>query len=117
MTVAEFDLILERRLSLCRDVLASRGGEYASKTDRLHNFKRAAGLLRTTPSQALLGFLTKHIVSVVDMVYADAGGFPPSEELAAEKIGDAINYLILLEAIFTEGRNEPGHTEARNAKS
>jgi len=43
---------------------------------------------------------TKHLVSVIDMIF----DFPaePEESVINEKIGDSINYLILLEALLKE---------------
>lgn len=103
MTPEHFDKILERRLDRTRQVLASKGTEYASNSDRLHNFKAAARLLGSTPEAALLGFLTKHLVSVVDMVKALPDTVPAPGRVD-EKIGDCINYLVLLEALWEERR-------------
>ena len=100
MTPERFNDLLENRLSLTRDVLGSKAGEYASTSDRLHNFKAAAAMLRGTPEQALLGMLVKHMVSIYDMVL---DGQPRAIALWDEKIGDAINYMILLEALVKEG--------------
>lgn len=100
MTPERFNDLLENRLSLTRDVLGSKAGEYASTSDRLHNFKAAAAMLRGTPEQALLGMLVKHMVSIYDMVL---DGQPRAIALWNEKIGDAINYMILLEALVKEG--------------
>lgn len=101
MTPLEFDTLLERRLNRTRSVLASKAKEYAAGEDRLHNFHVAGRVLGTCPEAALLGFLTKHLVSVLDMV----GALPektPSPEIVDEKIGDCINYFVLLEALFAE---------------
>ena len=97
MTNEVFVTILESRINAMRETLAAKAKEYAT-SDRLHNFKRSARLLDCSPPQALLGFLTKHLVSIVDMV--QAGNHPISQW--DEKIGDAINYLVLLEAIVKE---------------
>jgi hypothetical protein len=94
----EFEAILESRLSAIKQVLGNKAKEYAIG-DRLYNFKRAAEILRVKPQEALLGMLMKHLVSVLDLV---EGSIPPTEYMVNEKIGDAINYLILLEAIFKE---------------
>lgn len=98
MDSQKFNEILEKRLTAIRATLASKGKEYAIG-DRLYNFKRAAEILRTTPQKALAGMLMKHLVSVMDLI---EGSLEPSEYMVNEKIGDAINYLILLEAIFKE---------------
>lgn len=103
MNEKDFNIILERRLRLIREVLAAKADEYA-KDDRLHNFKRAAEIDQSkTPAQVCAGFMLKHIVSVLDLVDDDAAGKLVRVKMRDEKIGDAINYLILLEALLSEG--------------
>lgn len=94
-----FEKIFETTVDTSREVLLNKAREYATDSDRLHNFKKGANLIGGTPEQALWGFLTKHLVSLSDMVYS------PKQYTAAqweEKIGDSINYLILLKAQVTE---------------
>lgn len=98
MNSEQFDKILDWRIEAIRKTLSGKAKEYAIG-DRLYNFKRAAKITSTTPQQALLGMFMKHLVSVLDLV---EGGIEPTEYMVNEKIGDAINYLILLEAIFKE---------------
>ena len=98
MNTEKFNTILEDRLLSIRTVLGNKAKEYAS-CDRLYNFKRASEILRTTPEKALLGMLMKHLVSVIDLV---EGSLEATEYMVDEKIGDAINYLVLLEAILKE---------------
>lgn len=101
MTNERFEELLEERIAKTRAVLASKGREYAPNEDRLENFKIAAAFLRTAPAEACLGFLAKHLASVVDLVRRG------STDAAAwdEKLGDAVNYLILLEALAEEARS------------
>lgn len=99
MTNQQFDLLLSRRMAMTQRVLGTKAGEYASDSDRLHNFKRAAAMLGVTPAQACVGFLAKHLVSVLDIVDAHQ---LPAQAVIDEKIGDCVNYLILLEALLTE---------------
>jgi hypothetical protein len=99
-----FDAMLADRVAKARAVLGTKAGEYAQGGDRLHNFRRAAELLRCSPARACAGMMTKHLVSVLDMVADYDAGACPSPEKIDEKVGDAINYLILLEAIFRENR-------------
>jgi hypothetical protein len=121
-----FKEILERRLRLTREVLGSKEKEYANNTDRFHNFHVIAGILECTPAEALIGPMSKHIFSVIDILVAQE--FDPwlfenmikhinkrikrlerqssmkSQNLTIkyidEKIGDTINYLILLEGLL-----------------
>lgn len=105
MNQEKFDKILERRIELTKAVLSKKRAEYAgSNGDRLHNFRRAASMLNCTPEKALMGMATKHFVSILDMVDATEfnPGYPPPFEVIEEKLGDAINCLILLEAMLKE---------------
>ena len=105
MNATEFNILLTNRLAATEAVLGSKAGEYATDNDRLHNFKLAAELQRCTPEVALLGMLTKHLVSVVDMAQATNPALSYPHAYIDEKIGDSINYLILLEAILKEYAN------------
>jgi hypothetical protein len=101
MDMATFNALLEARICKTREVLAAKSAEYSTGADKLHNFKSDCGGLKTieTPGQVLWGYLRKHLQSIYDMVVSN---HPVSQERVDEKIGDAVNYLILLEAIFTE---------------
>lgn len=116
MRHGKFNRVLNRRIELTKSVLASKNKEYASSSDKLHNFKRAGRMLGCTPEKALIGMWTKHIISlldIVDEIEYKCNGEPDclpvfeddTEEYIGtieEKIGDAINYLILLEAMIKE---------------
>ena len=98
-----FDIVLEERIKKIRSILSKKRSEYAPDgqvDDRLHNFARAASMLGVSKEKALIGMWAKHVVSLLDIV----DGVTPNvtQELIDEKIGDAINYLILLEAALLE---------------
>ena len=102
MTNEVFDITVENRLKLIKEILLRKRAEYAPNGgDRLHNFNRAAEMLRVTPEAALVGMWTKHIISILDIV-DNLDNSVPSLEMIEEKIGDAINYLILLEAMLKD---------------
>lgn len=103
MQQAIFDMILERRQAAARKVLASKGEEYSTDRDRLHNFKRAAIITGTTVPKAWLGMWLKHLVSLLDMIESEE---TPSQDWVDEKIGDLINYLHLLEGIYADRRKD-----------
>lgn len=104
MTATEFDRLLEQRIDRMRAVLASKAVEYASNEERLYNFKSAEGLDDRHPAQVCWGYLLKHLLSVRRLSDATASGSSVPLEVIDEKIGDAVNYLVLLEAILKEGR-------------
>lgn len=102
MTTKEFNVVLENTLEQVRQVMGSKSAEYARNNEKLHNFKRAAGVLGVSPEKALLGMLTKHTVSILDIIDDIDKGKLPSVELLCEKIGDELNYHILLKALILE---------------
>lgn len=99
MKAQDFEIVLEETLERTRQVLGTKADEYAIEGDRLHNFKQAAQLQRTTPVKALGGMMAKHTISIYDMIETGAGC---PIEMWDEKIGDHINYLILLRAVVLE---------------
>jgi hypothetical protein len=111
MNIEKFNALLKCRIALMRSVLAAKSEEYSTEQDKLHNFKRAGQMLQCTPEKALIGMWTKHIISILDIVDKieeyDKSHTPSvynevNIELIEEKIGDAVNYLILLEALLKE---------------
>ena len=113
MNAETFNNIIEERITGIRETLVRKGKEYSSETDRLHNFKRAGKVLQCSPEKALLGFLTKHLVSIFDMI-DEADTKIHSLEMINEKCMDSINYFILLEALFKERYYEACYTDFLN---
>ncbi len=104
MDSQKFNEIIEKRIEDCKNVLCSKSTEYATD-DRLHNFKIAAKLQDCTPVSALAGMMAKHTVSVYDLIDKHEQGEYVSPEIWSEKIGDSINYLLLLTALIAEKRD------------
>lgn len=110
MIAEEFDDLVIDRFESCQQILKGKSSEYSRNDDKLHNFKRAGELLGTTPERALLGMMTKHLISIMDMVDdIEFVGTLPSDGLISEKFGDSINYLLLLEGLIKErkGKDKP----------
>ena len=91
-----YDHILNNRLDAISETMASKQAEYATEQSPYHNFDTAGEADGITPEQALWGMFLKHYVSVRDMV--KGGNTTPY--LVHEKIGDCINYMILLEGLL-----------------
>lgn len=104
MNHAEFNKLLNEIVIRTTNVLAKKSDEYSTDIDKLHNFKRAGKMLQCSPERALIGMLTKHIISILDIVDdVDINKYPrATHPIIEEKITDAINYLILLEALIKE---------------
>ena len=94
-----FNEIISITIERARNVLIAKQDEYATE-DRLHNFRVAAQYMQCSEKEALLGFMTKHLVSISDMCKS---GKEYDQDMWDEKIGDAINYLLLLRALASEG--------------
>jgi hypothetical protein len=98
-----FTEVVNNRLDQTMKVLLRKETEYATTTDRFHNFKVAARKLNCTPERALLGMMIKHVVSIEDIVDSLETDNPKLDvDLIYEKIGDNINYLILLEGMLLQ---------------
>lgn len=99
MNADEFENLFEIITQNMQNVLINKAKEYATDEDRLHNFKVAAQVIGGTPEEACWAFMTKHLVSIRDMVLSNKEYSP---EVWDEKVGDALNYLVLLRALVAE---------------
>jgi hypothetical protein len=101
MTREDFSRRVEKRIDLVRQTLLTKHKEYAKDDNVFRNFDEAAGglSLHSTSAEVLWSYMTKHLVSIKDIV---SDNVPVKNEVVSEKIGDVINYLILLEAMLNE---------------
>ena len=95
-----YQLLITETMKECSNTLTSKANEYTSQDDMFHNFVVAGVLQGQTKEQALRGMMAKHLVSINDMI-DDVPKY--SREQWQEKIGDAINYLLILSAMVKEG--------------
>jgi hypothetical protein len=102
MNNEQFDKIVEERCNKIKQVLSIKAKEYARNDDRLHNFVRAGVIMNMSKERALHGFLMKHFISYLDILEDIDNGKIPSNEMIDEKLGDIINYFILMEASIKE---------------
>jgi len=102
MTHEEFNVVLNETIRKCKSTLATKKDIYASDLDRLDNFKQASSLQKCSQAQALWGMLSKHLVALSEYIKLDASGYAITAEEFEEKLGDSINYLILLRGILKE---------------
>jgi hypothetical protein len=99
MTNDEFQKLRLRRQEKSDLVLNKKGSEYSDEDNRLHNFKQSAAILRCSVPEACLALMSKHLVSVNDVVLRNQ---QVTQDWIDEKIGDLHNYLELLEACIVE---------------
>ena len=106
MKFDRFNEVTKKRIDACLKTMTGKSEEYSTEQDKLHNFKVAAQLQNCTPITALAGMMAKHTVSVYDLVERQENGLVVTKEMWDEKIGDHINYLLLLDALITEKFDE-----------
>lgn len=108
MTPPDFQKVVEKRIERIRSVLGSKQDEYSRGSNPMHNFEVGAEFLDEPPEAYCLQLMTKHLISITDMVLDIQDNDKLAKpEVWEEKIGDAINYLILLEALVTERALKP----------
>lgn len=93
MTHKRFNEIVKEETDYIQSLLIKKQAEYNLDSDRMSHFKEAAGITGWTPEKTLLGYNTKHLASIIDMINSGKK-FP--RELWVEKITDCCNYWILL---------------------
>ncbi len=99
MNFNTFNRLVEDQFKVCKEILAKKGKEYAPDTgNRLSAFYTAAELQHKTPIQALGGQMSKHTISLYEMIENNSKDL----ELWQEKIIDSTNYLFLLHALVLE---------------
>ena len=101
-----FNDYITQELAYCCRMLIDKNEEYAeANEDRLEAFKHAAAFERSTPQRALMGMLTKHLISLEVMTEKEEiTAYPMSKW--GEKITDALNYILLLGALVREAYDE-----------
>ena len=105
MKEEKLKIIMEKQFERCRIVMLGKSVEYTEGSDdKLEHFRAAAALMGVTPEAALMGMMSKHLVSVADMCMDQRGSEAYSMDRWEEKITDSINYLLLLRAIVDENR-------------
>ena len=93
------NLVITNRHKTCLSTLDAKGEIYATQNDRLSNFKDVAQLNQTTAQKALWGMLSKHLITVRDMILSEKR---PNDRWMEEYLGDVHNYIYLLEALWKE---------------
>jgi len=104
MNTAEFNKVIEKRIGLIKLIMLSKGKEYSIDSDKFHNFKQSVGIsFHKCPEKIAWEFAVKHFQSIKDTLDSvDNGAVNYTDKYIEEKIGDAINYLILIEGMLKE---------------
>jgi hypothetical protein len=93
--------IFEKMIESERELLTSKGVEYAGEQDCLANFKDA-DIIGLDPKQKLWVYLSKHMASIASYI---RNGKEFSNEPIEGRIADARNYLALLYMLVQEEKS------------
>lgn len=96
-----FYKLVDEECKQIKHILITKGKEYSTNENKLHNFDKAALMSNQSRERALLGMQLKHTVSIDDIVNKIDKELPTLAQLD-EKIRDAINYYILLKACIVD---------------
>ena len=102
MTYDKFMELLEERFNKTRETYSTKMIEYANVNDVFESFKKGVGFsFHDTPEGVAWEYACKHFESIKTII-SKCPGEVPTDELLEEKIGDAINYLIIIEGLIKE---------------
>lgn len=106
MRRSEFYQALDKRIERTKETFGAKNEEYATDYNFMRNFDNGVGMsLHCTPEAVAWGYATKHLESIRSIILDvdnSNGSQLPTEERIIEKFGDAINYLIIIEAMLLE---------------
>ena len=109
MNQEHFNAYANSLMSQAAKVRNAKRSEYEAETDCLSNFRKAADLQNASVPVAIAGMMSKHTVSIYDMIeveFNQAHFDPPYPiDLWREKLIDHINYLLILYAAIREYRD------------
>jgi hypothetical protein len=102
MKIKDFNNLLEKRFEKTRETYSRKMNEYATDLDVFQSFKNGVGFsFHDTPEGVAWEYACKHFESI-KTILSKLPNEVPTDELLDEKIGDAINYLIILEGLIKE---------------
>ena len=100
-----FNECIDNRLEKCKELLLVKGVEYRRDNNPYHNFNVGSKFTGESSEKVLYGFLLKHLISLQDIINDINVGKLPSKEIIEAKVSDIINYMLILEALIEERRN------------
>lgn len=105
MREEEFEIyqkeIVDRAL---QNLVSKANRDYGTNNDKLHNFHTSAPILGS-PEIACLCYATKHYMSIAKYVQEKR---IIDKDLALEKVGDMISYMIIMYALMRESEQKNG---------
>lgn len=99
MSPEQFEIFEKEILERAQQNLVSKANrDYGVAEDKLFNFHTAAPILGSA-EMACLAYATKHYCSIAKLVQEKKY---VSKELALEKVGDMISYMVIMYALMRE---------------
>lgn len=102
MTPESFEELFDEIVKQERETLCKKRTEYADGESRFINFYDGAHFTGLSPEQTLWCYMAKHLASIREIV----NGKAVTREVLREKIGDARNYLVLLEGMILDRQSD-----------
>ena len=97
MSEQQFEKEVKEINDFMNNLLLVKGKEYRRNNNPFHNFEKAAELNNSQVPLELHGFLTKHLVSYLDMIQDIKDGKELTYSYVQEKLTDIRVYFLLLQ--------------------
>lgn len=106
MNVAQFNIEFEEFLSSLIERVKRKQIEYSRNDNPFHNFEKDAQINDISPALSLHNYMSKHLVSYLDMIDDINVGRYINPEYSKEKLGDIIAYMGILQ-VWNQNQPEP----------
>jgi len=101
-------------LAECKNVLKTKGADYAGDNDVHENFKRNATRLGLTKYQVWALYFNKHVDAINNSIKRNPVAPQVESEPLSGRVVDAINYLIRLHSMLEEDKPTPSQQENKS---
>ena len=102
MTIKEFKILLDQTFEKSKKTYNLKMNEYATDIDVFQSFREGVGFsFQDTPEGVAWNYACKHFESIKNII-SKVQDEVPTDEILDEKIGDAINYLIIIKGLIKQ---------------
>jgi len=106
MQLDKFKSLLQHIYRRTDETFDIKRDEYANDVDVFKSLKNGTAFsFQSEPEQVAWNYLAKHLESI-QSILSKLPDEEPSVELINEKLGDAINYLIIIEGLLRERKTK-----------
>jgi len=107
MTNDERTKLFDEIISECRNLLITKGSDYAGDNDVLSNFKYTASRIGVTKYQSWFFYLDKHVEAIRNGINRNPAYPDVHSEGLRSRVHDLINYSFLLACLLEEDSKNP----------